>query len=317
MKVIIHGKYVYLHNENFLIAEGVMIQEHKFLKMHDGIELHARIQETGSPVWLIKTHGIGEHLERHNYIPELFGKDFNIFQYDLRGHGRSMGEAGYISDFNVYMEDLEEIVTFLKEHYKMQRYVMIAHSMGALINCGYLKTFASEDFYPERVFFNAPPVGFPGALGQLIRMSPLPVFKNLSKLPYSLKLGGLVDLDYLSHDPHIKEDYLSDELNHKKLHSKLVLQMVKASQEIFSSAINPKCPAFISVGSEDKVVHEQSLIDYFNLIEKDFDLKIFDGAYHEIHNEIEKYRKPYFTHMKNSIMECFYSPQEEDQDRVH
>lgn len=299
------------------IMDSVMIQEHKFLKMHDGIELHARIQETGSPVWLIQTHGIGEHLERHNYITDLFGKDFNIFQYDLRGHGRSMGEAGFIEDFDVYMEDLAEIVSFLKTHYKMQRFVMVAHSMGALINCGYLKTFACEDFYPERVFFNAPPVGFPGALGQMIRMSPLPIFKNLSKIPYSLKLGGLVDLNYLSHDPHIKDDYLNDELNHKKLHTKLLLQMVKSSQDIFSGAIKPKCPGFITVGSEDRVVHAESLIDYFNLIEKDFDLKVFKGAYHEIHNEIEKYRKPYLTHMKNSIMECFYKSPEETKDVVH
>ena len=85
---------------------------------------------------------------------------------------------------------------------------------------------------------------------------------------------------------------------------------------MFSSAIHPKCPAFVTVGSEDKVVHANSLIDYFNLIEKDFDLKVFEGAYHEIHNEIEKYRKPYFTHMKNTIMECFYKSSE-DLDNVH
>lgn len=282
-----------------------MIQEHKFLRMHDGIELHARIQETGSPVWLIKTHGIGEHLGRHNYIPELFGKDFNIFQYDLRGHGRSMGEPGHIEDFNIFIEDLEEIICFLRKHYKMQRFVLVAHSMGSLINCGYLKRFASEDFYPERVFFNAPPVGFPGILGQLIRMSPLSIFKNISKLPVSLKLGGLVDLESLSHNSHVKEDYLKDELNHSRLHTKLIFEMVKASQEIFSSALRPSCPAFVTVGSKDRIIHAPSLIDYFNSTEKDFDLTIFEGAYHEIHNEIEKYKTPFFAHMKEVLMECF------------
>ena len=66
--------------------------------MKDGVELHAKIQETGSPIWLIHTHGIGEHLDRHQYLTDLFGKDFNIFQYDLRGHGRSLGPSAYVEE---------------------------------------------------------------------------------------------------------------------------------------------------------------------------------------------------------------------------
>ena len=90
-----------------------MITEEKFIKMPDGVELHGQIREVGSQIWLIATHGIGEHLGRHNYLIDLFGHDFNVFQYDLRGHGQSQGKPAYIEDFFQYMEDLQEIINYL------------------------------------------------------------------------------------------------------------------------------------------------------------------------------------------------------------
>lgn len=67
-----------------------MFMDKKFLKMRDGAELYVQIKESGSPVWIIGTHGVGEHMGRHKYLPEQFGRDFNIFQYDLRGHGSAL-----------------------------------------------------------------------------------------------------------------------------------------------------------------------------------------------------------------------------------
>ena len=58
-----------------------MILENKKIKLRDGIELNGQVKESGSTTWLIATHGLGEHLARHNYIPETLGQDFNIFQY--------------------------------------------------------------------------------------------------------------------------------------------------------------------------------------------------------------------------------------------
>ena len=51
----------------------------------------------------------------------------------------------------------------------------------------------------------------------------------------------------------------------------------------------------------------RDLIEYFTTVDKSFQLKVFDGAYHEIHNEIEKYRKPYFDHLKTVFNEVLFS----------
>ena len=284
-----------------------MFMDKKFLKMRDGAELYTEVKESGSPVWIIATHGIGEHLERHKYIPELFGHDFNVFQYDLRGHGRSSGRKAYIQDFSTYMEDLLEITKFLREKYRMERYVLFGHSMGALISCSFIQNYVDENNYPSRLIVNAPPVGTGGPAGGIVNAMPAGVFNTLSDLPYSIPLKGLVDLNYLSHDPRVKEDYIKDPLNSLKLESKLLLEMVKTAKATFSRPLRSKCPSYVSVGSADRIIGSQELIDYFTNVDKSFQLKVFDGAYHEIHNEIEKYKKPYFEHLKTVFNEALFS----------
>lgn len=279
-----------------------MISDTKYIKVRDGVELFAQIRESGKKSWLIAVHGIGEHLGRHKYLYDLLGDQFNIIQYDLRGHGKSHGARAWVGDFFDHMKDLAEVTQYLYDHYKMDRYVLFAHSMGALIASGFLKLHLSEACMPpEAVFINAPPVGFPGPLGHIVRYSPKAVFKKLADLTVSVPLSGLVDLKYLSHDPKVKSDYIADDLNCLALHTKLLLELVKASGIVFDGPINPQMPAYVTVGTEDKVVGFNDLIKYFKHTEHHFKLKVFKGSYHEIHNEVEEFRKPYLEYLGQTL----------------
>lgn len=275
--------------------------EQHFIKMRDEVELHSEIYEKGHAKWLIITHGIGEHLGRHRYIKELLGSEFNLFFYDLRGHGLSMGEDAYVHDFQDFIQDLDQIVAYLKNRYRMEKYSLFGHSMGALITASFIQRQVKPDCYPQTIFLSSPPVGFGGPLGPVIEWSPRSIFSMLARNPISVRLSGLVDLGNLSHDPRIKENYINDSKNHLSLHTKLLLEMVKCSGETFCRPIKPACPAYVSVGSEDKIVSPSNLRDYFSTIEKAFQLKVIEGAFHEVHNEIEKYRLPYFEFLKNSL----------------
>lgn len=284
-----------------------MFMEERKMKMRDGVELFIKIKEMGSPVWIIATHGIGEHHGRHQYIPDLFGHDFNVFQYDLRGHGKSDGKKAYIEDFSLYMEDLKEIIRFLAAKYRMNRYILFGHSMGALITCSFMQNYVEDEFYPERVVVNAPPVGAHGVLDLVLKTLPMGFFKGAVNLPYSIPVRGLVDLKALSHDPRVQEAYVADDLNALGLHSKLLLELVKTAKETFSRPLRVKCSAYVTYGSSDRVVGARAIGEYFSMVDKSFNVKVIDGAYHEIHNEIEKYRRPYFDHLKAVFNEVLFS----------
>jgi len=276
------------------------------INTRDGVKLYTETIEHGSKYWIIATHGIGEHLSRHSYLNGLCGHDVNIFQYDLRGHGRSSGEKAYISDFSKYLEDLEDCIKYLKEKYGMEKFILFGHSMGALITCAFAQKYFSEELKAEAIIVNAPPVGIPGGLGKIVDMVPGSIFQKLSTFKPSIPLGGMVDLKYLSHNPKVIEDYVEDSLNHMKLHTKLLIELVKTSKTVFSRKLNTGVPSFCSYGTEDGIVDIDSLEFYFNRVEKNFSMKPIEGAYHEIHNELDKYRKPYLDYLKETILSVIY-----------
>lgn len=284
-----------------------MISDYRKIKLKNGLNLHARIKEIGSQVWLIATHGIGEHLERHNYLSDLFGHEMNIFQYDLRGHGKTAGERGDIKYFDQFMEDLVQILEFLRSEYRMKKYILFGHSMGALVTSGVVQNYLTKDFYPQRIFLSAPPVSFPGLAGMAHQILPQKFLGRLASVKVSVSIGGLVNLRKLSHLPEVYEDYVNDPLNIMKVPTKLLLGLAYSAKKIYSRPLKTLCPSFAVVGSADEIVGPEAVIHYFTFVEKAVHLKVIEGAYHEIHNEVEKFRRPYFKYLKASLREALYT----------
>jgi acylglycerol lipase len=277
-----------------------MNNEYRDVISFDGAIIKCLIRETGSSKWLIITHGLGEHLARHEWMLKLFSANFNIAIYDLRGHGRSGGRRGWVDDFNHFLLDLECIIQFLKKDFSMTRYTLFGHSMGGLITAGYLQNNANKNFYPEKVFLSSPAVGGAGFVGEAFNLTPMFVFDLLIKFP-TLPLGGILDLKKLSHDSRVYESYIKDDLNQLKIHSKLYLEILKMGREVFSRPLRADCPLFVSIGTEDALVHPKLVISYFTKVEKSAQLKIIEGGYHELHNEIEKYRRPYLNFLRQAL----------------
>ena len=270
------------------------------IPMHDGINLNTTIHKNDGSLWLVVTHGVGEYHQRHRWPVALFGQDCNILQYDLRGHGQSEGPLGY-GTFKLFNRDLDDLLAHLKRHHGMEKYILFGHSMGALICAHWLQNRNQSEDYPAGVFLNAPPVGFPGILGKIIRHTPTNTLSKLRNIPFSVKIGGLIDTGNLSHLPEVEEEYRQDPLNHRKLHSQLLLEMVVTSRQTFSRPLDSRCPLFVTVGSKDKIICVPSLVHYFTSIEKSAHLNIIEGAWHEIHNEARTYQIPYFDFLQTNM----------------
>ena len=281
-----------------------MLSESKKIKLSDGVELHAEVSEVGAKKWIVCVHGIGEHLGRHKYIKKIVGQKFNVLQFDLRGHGKSQGVRGNIDKFETYLNDTVEVINYLIKEYRMESYVFFGHSMGALIAAGVIQDKIENTLYPELIYLSAPPVEVAGILGEVVSKIPRGLISKLVDLP-SIPIGGLMDLNGLSHDPKVIEDYINDPLCILKLHTHLLVELVNSSKKIFSKPLHPKVKSFVSVGSEDGVVSYKYLKKYFKDVEKDFVLKEFMGARHEVHNEIDKYKLPYLDYLRDCLLSVY------------
>lgn len=283
-----------------------MIHEYKTLVLSDAQKLNVLVKESGCRTWLIMTHGIGENLERHQYLIPLLSQYFNILLYDLRGHGKSTGKRAYIDNFSQFYDDLNQVIRFVFEKYKAQDYILFGHSMGALITAGFVQR-AQYKKAPSCVFLSAPPAGVRDPLGRLLIWSPSFISKSISNIPISVPLKGLVDLKKLSHDGRVYQSYLSDENNCLSLHTKLLLQMIKEAKSVFSRPLRCSASLYVAWGSDDQVISPAALRDYFSYLEKGAKTLEIEGGYHELHNEIEKYRELYFEFVKDSLIPYVYS----------
>jgi len=277
-----------------------MNKEYRDIISFDGTVLKCLVKETGSKRWLIVTHGLGEHSGRHEFFLKLFSQFFNIAIYDLRGHGRSSGKPAWVENFSDFSKDLGCVTKYLQKEFDLKDFQLFGHSMGGLITADFMQNHVQEDLYPEKVFFSSPAVGAPGVGGTILANSPKMLFELLKKLP-STPVAKVLDLKKLSHDHRVYESYIKDELNHLKIHTKLYIEVMKASREVFSRPLRIKCPSFCVVGTKDALVNSGLVIDYFTNVEKQTHLKIFKDGYHELHNEIEKFKTPYLSFLRQSL----------------
>jgi alpha-beta hydrolase superfamily lysophospholipase len=265
------------------------------------IYIHYKLMDPNKK-WLVHTHGIGEHLGRHQYIDDLFGEHFNILQFDLRGHGLSSGERSNVESFKDYIKDITGVIEHLRDKLEMKNYVLLGHSMGALVVSSFLQSIQTNTPYPDAIHINAPPVNVGGKLEALATKMGKKTVGLLNAIPLSIAVPNTIEADALSHNPDIAKGYNEDPLTSKKLHSRLLFSLLKEIKSVYSKPIGPKAPAYVTQGTADTVVSPTACKKYFHEIERGFTYKEIPGSYHEIHNEIDEYRLPYFDYIKEIII---------------
>ncbi len=277
-----------------------MNNEYRDIVSFDGTPLKCLVRDNGTSKWLIVSHGLGEHLGRHEYMLKLFSQNFNIAIYDLRGHGKSGGRPAYVEDFRDFFRDLKVVIDYLRKEFNLKDHVLMGHSMGALITAGYMQNDVSHDQYPEKVFLSSPVVGAPAIMGPIISAAPSLLLEAICKSP-TIPLAGVLNLRKLSHDSRVYDAYVKDEFTQKRIHTKLLFEILRMSREVFSRPLRIECPLYVATGTGDSIVNSNQAIQYFTEIEKNAQLKVFDGAYHEIHNEVDKWRRPYIQFLRQSL----------------
>ncbi len=283
-----------------------MIKERKQIVMRDSTKINCQIHEGGHRVWIIGLHGMGDHMGRHDYLMKLFSSDFNVFQYDLRGHGESGGKRGFVEDFSFFTEDLVEIIDYLKRDYRMDRYILVGHSMGSLIAADLIQNFGDKVLSPERLVLSSPLIGFKGIVGGTFKFLPSKILNTLAGMKLSFPIYKKNYLSFLTHDPGVHEKIKEDNLILRKIQTKLYFEVLKASRTIFSKPIRPTCPSFSIIGESEFIVDLKEFNFYFDFVEKSFQIKVIEGGAHELHNEIGRFRSPYLDYLKNICLESLY-----------
>lgn len=230
---------------------------------------------------IILVHGLGEHSGRYDHMAKFFNdQELAMFAFDQRGHGKTSGKRGDIQSYAAAGDDIDCLIGIANEEFPTVATILYGHSLGGAIVLNYALTRQGP---LAGIFCTSP------GLGSGEPLPPLKLFlaKTLNKvLPTTLINNGL-DVNNLSHDKNVVENYLNDPLVHPQISARLGMELISKGPWIVENAAQLKYPLLLLQGGQDKIVSPPLTANFAEKAPKNLiTYHQFPNLFHEMHNEI-------------------------------
>jgi alpha-beta hydrolase superfamily lysophospholipase len=233
---------------------------------------------------LVIAHGLSEHSGRYlPFVHYFVERNYAVYALDHEGHGQSGGMRGHINHFDDFVETLNVFIDRIEERHAGKKIFLVGHSMGGAISVNYLLK------YQQRLA-GCLLSGAALSVGQVISPFQQQVLRFFSlvlpRVPL-IKIEG----EAVSRDPAVVEAYENDPLVYRgKATARLLAEIVSAAKRGLLLAGEISLPLFIMHGGGDLLTSPSGSEElYEKVASTDKTLKIYDGLYHEIFLEEEKY----------------------------
>jgi len=229
---------------------------------------------------ILVAHGLGEHISRYNNLANnVVPLGYAVYGLDHQGHGKSEGTRVFVERFQVYLDDLYTLFNMVSKDNPGKKMIFYGHSMGGLIAVDYAVKHQQD---LAGLVISAPAL----KPGESITAATIAMARILSAITPKLGVQAL-DSTYLSHDKTVVEAYDKDPLVYRgKITARLGSELFTAMKAMDSQMQFITLPLLILQGSEDKLVNQDGAKTLYEKAgSKDKTLKIYEGFYHEVHNE--------------------------------
>jgi alpha-beta hydrolase superfamily lysophospholipase len=248
-----------------------------------GIKIFVRSWRPTSPprAVVVICHGVNSHGGQYLWTGEqLAANGLAVYALDLRGRGRSDGERFYVEDVADYVSDVAATVALAKSRHPGLPVFLLGHSAGGVVSSVYVleNPKALAGFICESFAFQVPAPGFA-----------LAAIKGLSHVAPRLPVLKLKNEDF-SRDPKAVEALNNDPLTaHEAQPAATVAALVRADERLRVEFPHITMPVLIMHGTDDKAtVCHGSEFFYQTAGSSDKTLKLYDGHYHDLLNDIGK-----------------------------
>ena len=228
--------------------------EHTFAT-HDDVALFYRrwpvAAETAARGAIILIHRGHEHSGRMAHLAdELDLPDFDVFAYDMRGHGHSPGARGDSPSVSHSVRDVQTFVDHIAAAHgvNIADVVIVAQSVGAVL----ASTWA-HDYAPK--------------IRGLVLASP--AFKVKLYVPFARRglalmrklrgnffVNSYVKAKFLTHDPERIASYSTDPLISRPISVNVLLGLYEAADRVVADAAAITLPVQLLISGSDWVVHQ-------------------------------------------------------------
>jgi alpha-beta hydrolase superfamily lysophospholipase len=230
---------------------------------------------------IILIHGLGEHFGRYSGWASRFATSgYSVFGADLPGHGLSGGRRGHVSSYTVTEEIIDRLIAVACDRFAGVPVILYGHSLGGGIVLRYLIkrqpaiSCAVVTSPWLRLSFDPPKIKL--YLAMAVRRV----------APAMVQPSGLI-VNYISRDSGVVNEYLADPLVHNRISVSLFYGAMSAAHYSLSNASQLNVPLLLMHGTGDLITSPEGSRQ-FSETAPGTELKLWDGGYHELHNDIIK-----------------------------
>lgn len=227
-------------------------------------------------------HGLGEHSGRYKHFAQFFTDNgYAVIACDLRGHGKSAGSRGHISNYDVLLTQIDRLLEESSKRFPGEPKFIYGHSMGG------------------NIVLNHALLHNPRVLGIIISapwirtIKPVPASKmllaNLMNFVFpTYKEKNKIDTSLLSRDAKVVAAYENDELVHNKISARLFRSITTYAEVALEETPTLDIPALLMHGTKDGLTDHTASAELATLAPNYITYKEWPGFYHELHNEPEQ-----------------------------
>jgi len=217
-------------------------------------------------------HGLGEHSRRYQHVAAHFAQaGYAVYSFDLRGHGKTPG----------VLQDIDLMLEKISQSYPGLPRFLYGHSLGGILVLDYALRYQAD---LAGVIATSP--GLATALHEQ-KFKVLQVRVLNAVLPKITLPTGL-DASSISRDPKVVQEYKNDPLVHDRASLGFARGMLDMVNWVMAHAQEFRYPLLLSHGTGDKLAYARGSQEFARLVPGNVTLKLWEGLYHETHNEPEK-----------------------------
>ena len=262
-------------------VEGVTHLEDRFAGQ-GGLELYAQSWRPAAPRGVVVlVHGLKDHSARYAELAGRLASDgVAVYAADLRGHGRSPGERGFIADFSGYVADLEIFLARVRTREPGLPLILFGHSMGGAIATTYALAHPTE---LQGLVLSAAAL----QLGPEVSPVLVKITRNLGRKHPRWRVLKLKPRHF-SRDPKVVADVRGADLlvDPRKVPASTAAGLIGAIEHIQADMEKLAVPVLILHGEQDRITPpdgSRALYRRAGVVDKQ--LTIVPGAYHDLLHE--------------------------------
>lgn len=230
-------------------------------------------------------HGMGEHVGRYaRFAAAANARGFHVVGADLRGHGRSPGDACFVRQFDEYAFDAQAIMASARKLAPARPLFLLAHSMGGAVALRFLALYPEWRTALKGVVISSAALKIgPDVSPLLLKLAPL-----ISAIAPKMRAQAIAPA-LISRDPLAVADYVADPLVcHQPPPARTANELLGAIVANRAVAQRLTLPLYAFHGDADRLTDPEGTRELVaNWGGADKTLRLWPGSYHEALNDLD------------------------------